>query len=139
LDLPGYGDSPAGSLPRETFLDSIFDALALDRAVIVSPSMSGGFSLPFVARRPDRVAGFVPVAPAAVASFASELAGSRVPTLVIWGGADTVFPPSGAESLAQLFENAETRILEGARHPCYLDQPDAFHELLIEFARRVSR
>ena len=139
IDLPGYGDSPKSSLAAADFLPELYAALGLERAVIVSPSMSGAFSLPFVAQHPERVAGYVPVAPAAVAEHLAELEGSTVPTLVLWGGADTVFPRSGADELASAFEDAEIVIFEGARHPCYLDDPARFHEQLAGFARRVQK
>ena len=63
---------------------------------------------------------------------------STVPTLVIWGSADRVFPVSQAEPLASRFRDGQALILEGAAHPCYLDEPEAFHAALVEFVRRVS-
>jgi pimeloyl-ACP methyl ester carboxylesterase len=29
-------------------------------------------------------------------------------------------------------------VLKGARHPCYLDRPDEFHEALIQFLRALA-
>ncbi len=138
IDLPGYGESPESTLAPADFLIDLYAALDLDRAVIVSPSMSGAFSLPFVARHPERVAGYVPVAPAGIAQHVPALTGSKVPTLVLWGGADTVFPPTQSSELAAAFEEAEAVIFENARHPCYLDDPARFHELLSSFMKRVQ-
>ena len=48
--------------------------------------MSGQFSFPLVTRAPERVAGFVPVAPGAIDSHLRVLPKVRVPSLVVWGG-----------------------------------------------------
>lgn len=139
VDLPGFGDSAAGTLAAEDFLPALFDALAVERPVLVSPSMSGRFSLPFLLAHPDRVAGFVPVAPVGAVDYAERLRGCEVPALVVWGERDQVFPPSQAQTLAAAFGNARVLILPGARHPAYLDQPEIFHRELVAFAKRVFR
>lgn len=133
LDLPGYGDSPKSALAREEFLPALLNALDLDRVVILSPSMSGGFSLPMVARHPGQVRAYVPVAPAGIGRYGSSIQDSPVPTLIFWGGEDRVFPVSGAADLATHFQHAEVHVFEGASHPCYLDQPEAFHQVLLDF------
>jgi len=137
VDLPGYGDSPPGTLQGADFLVALLPAIAIERAVVVSPSMSGAFSLPFVALHPEAVQGFVPVAPVGIADHAAELAGSKVPALILWGANDTVLPSAQAQVLAACFDAPEVVIFEGARHPCYLDAPARFHELLTAFAQRV--
>lgn len=42
------------------------------RPVLVSPSMSGRFALPFLLARGERLAGFVPVAPVGTKDYAAE-------------------------------------------------------------------
>lgn len=133
VDLPGYGASAKSRLEPVRFLAALFDELRLDPCVLVSPSMSGRYSLPFVATHASRLRGFVPVAPAGISHHASALRGSTVPTLIVWGSEDRVFPVQGAATLAGLFEHAKVEILDGARHPCYLDQPERFHQVLLDF------
>ena len=133
LDLPGYGNSEASPVPRNDYLSQVLGQLwPASRFVIVSPSMSGGFSLPFVARQPDRVAGYVPVAPVGINDHRAALERVDVPTLVVWGENDQVIPVSRASVLAAAL-NGETLILAGASHPCYLDRPGEFHHALLEF------
>lgn len=139
VDLPGYGRTPEWGAPRATFLAGLLDALGLERVVVVAPSMSGAFAFPLVLDAPDRVAGFVPVAPAAVPEDATELAGIATPTLVIWGSEDAVFPLARGRALAAALPRAELLVLEGAAHPCYLDEPEAFHRRLVAFARPLLR
>jgi len=131
IDLPGFGSSESTDLDAVPFLEAVIDVLALGRTVLVAPSMSGAFALPFVATRPSAVAGFVPIAPAGVDRHLPALTGSEVPTLVIWGSADRVFPVAGAKTLAAAFVHGEVVVLEGASHPCYLDEPDDFHAALL--------
>lgn len=68
LHSPGYGQStpssPVGDSSTAAFIMSLIKTLELGHApVIISPSMSGRFSLPFLTSHPDRVKGYVPVAP----------------------------------------------------------------------------
>ena len=133
FDLPGYGHSETSGVPRNGYLSQALEQLwPNSRFVIVSPSMSGGYSLPFVAHQPDRVAGYVPVAPVGIDNHRAALERVDTPTLVVWGENDQVIPVSQASVLAEAL-NGETLILAGAGHPCYLDRPDEFHRALLDF------
>lgn len=134
VDLPGYGESTATETAPADFILALLEALGLRQALIVSPSMSGCFSLPFLARHPERVAGFVPVAPACIEQVKGPVS---VPTLVLWGAKDRILPPERAPRLAELIPDSQTVILPDAGHPCYLDRPERFHELLVDFAIRT--
>ncbi len=138
VDLPGYGRSKAARARPESFLPALLTALALERPVLVSPSMSGGFSFPLVRDQPQRLAGFVPVAPVRTPEYAAQIRESPLPALIVWGERDGTFPPSQARTLAASFRDAELLILPGARHPAYLDQPERFHSALVAFARKVA-
>jgi len=133
IDLPGYGKSTTATVEREAFLPALFGALGIERAVIVSPSMSGRFSLPFVIAYPDLIIGYVPIAPAALDAHLAALASIEVPTLVIWGSVDTVVPLSQGRKLADMVKGAELFVMEEAAHQCYRDDTESFHARLIEF------
>lgn len=139
VDLPGYGKSPAGDLSAARLLEELLPALGLSRPVLVAPSMSGHYALPFLAAHPERLAGLVAIAPAGVPEWAPRLSGCAVPALVVWGTADKVFPVAQAKTLADSFRAATPLYLEGARHPAYLDATDAFHDALLEFVEQVAR
>jgi len=139
VDLPGFGLSPPSTEPADGLLAKLLDELHLARAVVVTPSMSGRFALPFVAGTPERCAGLVAVAPVEIDQYAPRLAGSTVPALLVWGSEDHIVPLAKAETLRASFEDARLEVLEGARHPCYLDEPERFHELLLGFLARIER
>jgi pimeloyl-ACP methyl ester carboxylesterase len=139
VDLPGFGKSPARRVDPSEFGPQLLDHLGLDRAVVVSPSMSGGISLPLVLHHPGRVAGFVPVAPVGSREYAKKIESSAVPALIVWGERDRLFPPKQAALLAASFRDAEVLILSGARHPAYLDKPEAFHAALLRFVGALER
>jgi abhydrolase domain-containing protein 14 len=133
IDLPGFGKSKTVRAAPNTFLAELLPKLEIGRPVVVSPSMSGRFSFPLLAVHPESVTGFVPVAPVGALQFARRNQDHPVPALVVWGERDRTFPPSQAVVLAGAFRDAKVLILPDARHPAYLDQPDAFHEALLEF------
>ncbi|MEQ1893809.1 MAG: alpha/beta fold hydrolase [Planctomycetota bacterium] len=132
LDWPGYGATPRWSDEPEAsaLLARVCDELALTRVVLIGPSLGGGFALEFAAAAPTRVAGLVLVAPAGAASFAP--ARWDTPTLLLWGDRDEVLAPEIGRALQQRLTGARLELLPGAGHPCYLEQPERFHELLFE-------
>jgi len=137
LDLPGFGRSQSVDIGRSELLVKVLDALSIDEAVVVSPSMSGAFSFPLVIHATDRVKGFVPVAPAAIDRHLDALETVSVPTLVVWGEKDRIIPLEKSDELTAAITDSRRVILKGASHPCYLDRPDEFHRELIAFAESL--
>lgn len=131
IDLPGYGRSEPLSGNPADFLRDVIRTLNLDRPILVSPSMSGRYSLPVVAKHSEQLSGFVAVAPVAIGSYQQSLVGVTLPTLAIWGSDDHIVPPCQADWLCQLMSNAQKRILPNAGHACYLDATDEFRKQLI--------
>lgn len=85
IDLPGYGKSdPASSSVKENpaeFLSDFIDSLKLlsgGAVVIISPSMSGQFSLPFLCSHPEKVKGYIPVAPVATETYVDRFSSVNV-------------------------------------------------------------
>jgi abhydrolase domain-containing protein 14 len=138
LDIPGFGRSPGWAFEPDGFLARLLPALGVDRPVVVAPSMSGRVAFPLILGHPERVSGFVAIAPAGAPRYASRLAGSAVPALVVWGERDRVFPVAHAKELVASFDDATLVILPGARHPAYLDESERFHEALLSFLGRLE-
>ncbi len=64
IDSPGFGRSPGWAFDREALLASLLIVLDLQQPVVLAPSMSGLVAFPLILRHPERVAGFVAIAPA---------------------------------------------------------------------------
>ncbi|KFQ36955.1 Alpha/beta hydrolase domain-containing protein 14A, partial [Mesitornis unicolor] len=106
--MPGYGDSPpaetvATAQGRVAFLDHVLQELGMQRPVLVSPSMSGRFALPFLLAQGDRLAGFVPIAPVGTKDYAAEQYQQvQTPTLILYGDRDTGLGTQALQSLRHL-------------------------------------
>jgi len=133
LDLPGFGKSPATDLDPDTVLTSFIQAEQLDRPVLVGPSMGGRVALEFALAHPNAVSGLILVGAVGVAENQARLAEIKVPTLVVWGGADAISPLSNGNLLAEKIADARLVVIDQAPHPCYLEHPDRWHHELVDF------
>ncbi|NWI51323.1 ABHEA protein, partial [Calyptomena viridis] len=141
--LPGYGDSPLAEMVvtaqgRVAFLDRVLQELGLQRPVLISPSMSGRFALPFLLVQGDQLAGFVPIAPVGTKDYTAEqYRRVQTPTLILYGDHDTVLAPQALQNLQHLPEHRVV-VVPGAGHACYLDNPEGFHRALLGFLRQLK-
>ncbi|CAN7988226.1 unnamed protein product [Ixodes hexagonus] len=163
VDMPGFGNSPQGKIedPVE-FVDGLLSVLHLQNPVIVSPSLSGRLSLPFLVSHSKRLAGFVPVAPVGwdvlLKVKCSEGKGvgrnevytplqvhlpdtipnlscieASVPTMVVFGEHDR----STSSAVLHLLPRSTAVEIPHGRHPAYLDNPNLWHQALLNFLARL--
>jgi pimeloyl-ACP methyl ester carboxylesterase len=157
----GYGNS---SLPviQETaaaqWLTRLIRALRLSNFVIISPSMSGRFALPYIMQsnaKQRSVRGFVPIALVGTKNFDTtdykqitvsrflfpiillNLLFIKIPTLIVHGENDTKFH-SAILSLKQI-PSSEVLTIKNASHACYIEQPIIFHNSLRQFLYTIYR
>uniref|UniRef100_A0A2K5J340 Protein ABHD14A n=1 Tax=Colobus angolensis palliatus TaxID=336983 RepID=A0A2K5J340_COLAP len=137
LDLPG-DDSPTsasqvvGITCAHHHAQLIFD-LEVQNAVLVSPSLSGHYALPFLMRGHHQLHGFVPIAPTSTQNYTQEQFWAvKTPTLILYGELDHIL---ARESLRQLrhLPNHSVVKLRNAGHACYLHKPQDFHLVLLAF------
>lgn len=135
-------DSPDRIL---TVLDKLFDALDVGASAftIVGPSMGGGFALAYALSRPKRVGALVLVSPSVYRIAEQErrkLSDLEIPVLLIWGERDRVFPlDEYGKPLKEMLPRAKLLVMSQAGHGAYLDKPEEFNRLLIEFLSEVTR
>jgi pimeloyl-ACP methyl ester carboxylesterase len=122
--------------------------------------MSGNYALPYILTHPEMMAGFVVISPAAsgivppskvkalqVHMLLKELKKKfelmnyfvlkQVPTILIHGDRDQSLGPTSHRDLKTI-PNFQAFILPKAGHAAYLDQPDQFHTLLYNFAKKID-
>lgn len=133
IDLPGSGQSPAGSSSPETLLKPVLYDLGLEAVVLVAPSFSGWFAFPFMIGCPDRIRGFVGVAPRGITTYRKDLHRIQAPVLAIWGEHDDVVPFERADTLVSTVANGRKVIIPGGSHAPYLSDPARFHKELLDF------
>lgn len=137
VDLPGYGESKNAAVQdKAEYLRSLLVQLDANKPIMVSPSMSGGFSIPFFIQNPEGLAGFVPVAPVGTGRNKLNYPNLQVPTLIIYGEKDTGLGHTSRNDLSNI-PTSQAVELPGAKHPAYLDQPQMFHTLLYNFIKQV--
>lgn len=132
LDWPGSGATPAwDAVDGNELLAGVCAELGGSSIALVAPSLGGRFAFEFLQRSPAAraVAGLVAIAPALSGTVAEPW---TLPTLLVWGERDESVPLESGEALARRL-GARLEVLAGAGHPCYLEQPERFHALLLGF------
>ena len=147
IDLPGYGETPERDdqdTSDAAWLGDLIDELGgPEQVVVVSPSMSGDYSLSYLMVHPDaKLLGFVPVAPVGIDDFLRPEDAAPIPAVSIWGSEDPSYTAARAKHLLTQLRGGDedsTEIMEGASHACYEDQPVEFTELVVAFLATLTR
>ncbi|MBV9793143.1 MAG: alpha/beta fold hydrolase [Actinobacteria bacterium] len=65
-------------------------------------------------------------------------AAQHKPTLLIWGAEDCWVPPSVGEAVHRLLPDAPLCLIEGAGHAPFLEKPQAFADLTLDFLAKTE-
>ena len=66
----------------------------------------------------------------------SRVKAIQAPTLILSGDADAVVPVQNSRNLAAKIPGAQLSIIEGGSHLFFIEQPDDFNQLVIEFLKK---
>ena len=144
IDLPGYGRTKildrGQTNDKAAFLSAVIESLSPEAApVIVTPSMSGSFILPLLMSgvTGDTVLAWVAVAPVGTGNARSFFPSLSLPTMIVMGERDTGIGSRSRDDLTLIPTATRPQVLPKAGHPCYLDQPDMWHQLLYNFIKAL--
>ena len=139
IDLPGFCKSQSASVSPEVWLGELIDQLNVESPVLLAASMSGGYALPFITSQPERIAGFVAVAPVGIPSYQEHLNRITVPVLAVWGEHDRIIPISDAELLVKSVKRGKLIVIPNGSHAPYMSDPELFNQELIRFMELCAR
>jgi len=114
------------------FLNTMLKALPIEKPILIGASISGEVGLRYLIRDYSARSAVV-VGPVGIKSLGNQLGKIAIPLLAIWGEKDTISPPADSKILESHVKNSKIRIIEGASHPCYLDEPEKFTEIVKDF------
>ncbi|CAE1284757.1 ABHD14 [Acanthosepion pharaonis] len=143
VDLPGKGKTVHFPIrDHGEFLEEIIKMLDMNDPVIISPSMSGMYSLPFLmkaaASKQRLCSGFVSIAVVGTVKYKHfEYERIKVPTMLIRGSQDVKLGKIAEENLKYI-PTSEQFVLQDAGHAAYMTRTADFHRLLYNFLLSVS-
>jgi len=138
MDMPGFGLSPTCSAEQDKILDTFLQEIEQKKIILIGPSMGGRIALEFTINHPERISALVLVGAVGVEENRNNLSSIDIPTLLIWGSEDQISPLTNCEILLSSISGSKKIIIEGAPHPCYLDNPDTWHTELIHFLNSLT-
>ncbi|XP_050411064.1 putative protein-lysine deacylase ABHD14B [Patella vulgata] len=143
VDLPGYGKSSKTEIKEKgEFIKDLIKTLEMNAPVIISPSMSGSFALPYIFNGEassvlKRARAYIPVAPVGTSEFKEKYPQSQIPTLIVRGENDLSLGTLSENNLKTI-PRSEVHVIQDAGHACYINKPDEFHNLISIFLKSVQ-
>lgn len=139
IDLPGYGNTQGEVEDKGAFLKKFSEAVNIGDTVVVAPSMSGSYALPYLFEQNGPSSGFIPVAPVGTERFTKQqYEGLNIPVMIVYGENDQLpICPESKKNLSQT-PNHVIQCFKDGGHPCYLNDPDLWHKLLYSFLNKME-
>jgi abhydrolase domain-containing protein 14 len=137
IDFPGYGKSAQAPLLSERVINGVMAAAGINKAILVAPSMGGKIALEYTLEHPEKTLGLVLIGSIGIEENRKRLSELPSSTLIIWGENDQISDPSNGTLLHESIPGSKLVIFAGAKHPCYLEQPQLWHKTLLNFSKTI--
>ena len=134
IDLPGFGKSPDADIAPGTVINRVLEETGLQKVILVGPSMGGKIALEFSLEYPGKITGLVLIGAVGVEENKELLHKLPESTLIVWGENDQISAPTNGKLLNERIDGSTLVTFQGAKHPCYLEQPELWHRTLLDFA-----
>ncbi len=138
IDLPGFGKTAEAAISPAVIISGVMAATAHKDIILIGPSMGGKIALEFSLKNPDKVMALVLVGAVGVQENKDQLHELPESTLIIWGENDQISDPANGTLLNESVPDSQLVIFKGAKHPCYLEQPELWHTTLLNFAKTIT-
>lgn len=146
MDLPGHGKTTykfnySDEKNRAKVLGSFIHKVGLHSPVIVSPSESGRYSLPYIAalKHLKAVSGFVSIAVEGTDRVPGKDFKHFPPTLILRCSKDTSLGVTSLNAIKLLVPDTQVKIIEGKGHACYINKSKELNELLLNFMENITK
>ena len=145
IDLPEYGSTRGGRVyDTAQFIDLVLEGMDMECPVLVSPSMSGRFSIPFLLKhssdQEQRIKAFISIAPDNTEQFLIDKRTKdiEIPSFTVYGSKDEEVGGSAARNMVGIHNQMAYRIAE-AGHACYVNESDQWHLLLYNLLTKLRK
>eukprot|EP01025_Chloroclados_australasicus_P041890 TRINITY_DN4467_c0_g1_i7.p2 TRINITY_DN4467_c0_g1~~TRINITY_DN4467_c0_g1_i7.p2 ORF type:complete len:205 (+),score=33.91 TRINITY_DN4467_c0_g1_i7:157-771(+) len=140
LDLPGYGRSKElslGDVNPTDFMNEIIVNVGEGKVILVTPSMSGMYGIPYINAGAKGLGAWVPVAPIEIPTLnPPDDVKQHLRVLAYYGSEDGRI--GDVATLEQQFNSFSKVIVPEGPHPVYLKDPELWHKTLIELAQELE-
>lgn len=138
IDLPGFGKTADAEITPAEIINRVMAATDQKEVILIGPSMGGKIALEFSLENPNKVMALVLIGAVGVQENKDQLHELPESTLIIWGENDQISDPANGTLLNESVRDSKLIIFKGAKHPCYLEQPELWHETLLKFAKTIT-
>lgn len=129
LNMPGEDTD----LYPESWLLECMNQLKIKTPIMVTPSLSTEYIIPYIRETAERISAWVSVANMHLDKYYELYPDIKFPVMAIWGEMDKYAPVEYAKKLAEEVQNGQYKIIKGAMHSPFQTNPTEFNKVLVEF------
>ena len=134
VDEPGFPKSRNKQISNDLFFDFLKDFITKLGGSCLLGSSAGGY---LAAKFSEGNASLVKCLILVGAGNLNEIKSlSGINLLGVWGSLDNTFSPESASKEIERL-GGKFVIINGARHACYLDKPDDFNKIVVNFLEKI--